>query len=45
MCYVIAKHIDEVGCVALKTTHGKHLSEFVRKIEIKVRYEKIQLVI
>ena len=26
MCYLVAKNIDEVGCVALKTTHGKHLS-------------------
>ena len=44
MCYLVAKHIDEVGCAALKTTHGKHLSEFKRAIEKKVRYEKIQLV-
>lgn len=45
MCYLIAKHIDEVGCVALKTTHGRHLSELKRGIERKVGYEKIQLVI
>lgn len=32
------------GCVALRTTHGKHLSEFKRSIEAKVGYEKIQLV-
>lgn len=32
MCYLIAKNIDDVGCVALKTTHGKHLSEFKRSI-------------
>ena len=44
MCYLIAKNIDDVGCVALKTTHGKHLSEFKRSIEEKVGYEKIQLV-
>ncbi len=44
MCYIIAKHIDEVGCVALKTTHGKQLSEFKRSLEAKVGYEKIQLV-
>ena len=36
--------IDDVGCVALRTTHGKHLSEFKRSIEEKVGYEKIQLV-
>ena len=44
MCYLIAKNIDDVGCVALRTTHGKHLSEFKRMIEQKVGYEKIQLV-
>ena len=44
MCYLIAKNIDDVGCVALRTTHGKHLSEFKRMIEAKVGYEKIQLV-
>ena len=27
MCYLIARNIDNVGCVALRTTHGKHLSE------------------
>ena len=44
MCYLIAKRIDDVGSVALRTTHGKHLSEFKRMIEEKVGYEKIQLV-
>lgn len=44
MCYLIAKSIDDVGCVALRTTHGKHLSDFKRSIEEKVGYEKIQLV-
>ncbi len=45
MCYLIAKHIDEVGCVALKTTHGEHLSKFKQKLIQEVGYEKIQLVI
>lgn len=44
MCYLIAKSIDEEGCVALRTTHGKHLSAFKRSIEKKVGYDKIQLV-
>ncbi len=44
MCYLVAKHIDEIGCIALKTLHGTHLAEFKRKIESKVGYEKIQLV-
>ena len=44
MCYLIAKDIDAVGCVALRTTHGKHLSEFKKKIMDKVGYDRIQLV-
>ena len=44
MCYLLAKNIEDVGCLALKTTHGKHLSEFKRKVESRVGYDKIQLV-
>lgn len=44
MCYLIAKNVDNTGCVALKMTHGKHLSELKRGIEAKIGYEKIQLV-
>ena len=44
MCYLIAKNINDVGCVALKTTHGKHLSEFKRTLERKIGYDEIQLV-
>jgi len=44
MCYLIAKNIDDIGCVALRTKHGKQLSEFKRKLEKKFGYDKIQLV-
>ena len=44
MCYLIAKDINDVGCVALKTTHGKHLSKFKRMLESKIGYDRIQLV-
>ena len=44
MCYLIAKNIDDVGCIALRTTHGKHLTELKKLIVEKVGYEKIQLV-
>ena len=44
MCYLIAKDIDAVGCVALRTTHGKHLSEFKKKLIDKIGYDRIQLV-
>lgn len=36
MCYLVAKNIDTEGCVALRTVHGKHLSEFKRMIEKKL---------
>lgn len=32
MCYLIAKRIDAVGCIALRTSHGKHLVEFKRSL-------------
>ena len=44
MCYVIAKHKDDVGCVALKTTHGKHLVLLKKRIVDKIGFEKVQLV-
>lgn len=44
MCYLIAKNIDEEGCVAFRTTHGKHLSTFKKSLIEKVGYDKIQLV-
>lgn len=44
MCYLVAKKIDDVGSVALRTTHGKHLSQFKRQIESEVGNDKIQLV-
>ena len=44
MCYVIAKKRDAHGCIALKTDHGKHLSEMIRSLNSSVRGRGIQLV-
>lgn len=44
MCYLIAKKLDNVGSIALRTTPWKHLSQFKREIESEVGYDKIQLV-
>ena len=44
MCYLVAKKLDNVGSIALRPTHGKHLSQFKREIESEVGYDKIQLV-
>ena len=41
MCYLVAKKLDNVGSIALRTTHGKHLSQFKREIESEVGYDKI----
>lgn len=43
MCYLVAKNIDSEGCVALRTTHGKHLSEFKRSIEKRLDMIKFSL--
>ena len=44
MCYLIAKHIDAVGCIALRTTHGRHLVDFKKELISQIGYNKIQLV-
>lgn len=44
MCYLIAKNVDTVGCIAWRTSHGKQLAEFKRELTEKIGYEKIQLV-
>lgn len=44
MCYLVAKSVDTIGCVALRTSHGKHLTEFKRDLSAKIGYDKIQLV-
>ena len=43
-CYVVAKDANKVGCIALKTTHGAHLSALKRRIEKLIGYDRIQLV-
>lgn len=44
MCYLVAKDINNVGCVAWKTTHGKALADFKSLLEEKVGYDRIQLI-
>lgn len=44
MCYLIAKKVDDIGCIALRTTHGRRLAEMKRELINKVGYGKIQLV-
>lgn len=44
MCYLVAKDRNTHGCVALKTTHGKHLVELKRDLNKAVGYKGVQLV-
>lgn len=45
MCYLVAKHVNKEGSVALKTKHGKELVDFKHELLSLVGYDKIQLVI
>jgi hypothetical protein len=31
MCYLVAKDMNQHGCYALKTTHGRHLVELKKR--------------
>ncbi|MCD7784301.1 MAG: hypothetical protein LUH18_01750 [Oscillospiraceae bacterium] len=44
MCYLVAKNVDKIGCIAMETNHGKHLVDFKHKLSREVDIRKIQLV-
>lgn len=44
MCYLLAKKFDDVGCVAIKTRHGKKLVETVNDLEQLVEGKGVQIV-
>lgn len=44
MCYLIAKKFDDIGCLALQTSHGQHLVELKKKLLARIGVDKIQLV-
>lgn len=44
MCYLIAKRFNDVGCLALQTSHGQHLVELKHKLMDIVGTDEIQLV-
>ncbi len=44
MCYLVAKNVDKIGCIAMETNHGKHLVDFKHKLSREVNIDKIQLV-
>lgn len=44
MCYLIAKEFDNQGCIAVKTRHGKELSNMVNELNKAVSGKGLQLV-
>ena len=44
MCYLVAKKADDIGSIALQTSHGQHLVDFKKKIIKEIGVENIQLV-
>ena len=44
MCYLVAKKFNDVGCLALQTSHGQHLADFKKKLIKAVGYDTIQLI-
>ena len=44
MCYLVAKKINDIGCLALQTEHGSHLADFKAKLMQSVGYDAIQLI-
>lgn len=44
MCYLIAKEFEKQGCIAVKTKHGKDLSDMVKELNKQVSGKGVQLV-
>ena len=44
MCYLIAKKMDTIGCLAIQMSHGQHLADFKEKVISEIGIDKIQLV-
>ena len=45
MFFLVAKHVDKVGSVAIKMKADKSLTTFKASLLDKIGYEKIQLVV
>lgn len=44
MCYLIAKEFEKQGCIAVKTRHGKELSNMVNELNKTISGKGVQLV-
>jgi len=44
VCFLIAKKFNDIGCLALQTSHGQHLVDFKKKLISEIGTDRIQLV-
>lgn len=44
MCYVVAKNVNKVGCVAIRMQPGAAVVALKREVKAEMGYEKIQMV-
>lgn len=44
MCYLIAKHADQHGCIAVRVNYGSALADMVDELNKKVSGTNIQIV-
>ena len=44
MCYLVAKKFDEMGCIAMKTRHGKALADYAENLQQIIGHNGIQLI-
>jgi len=44
VCYLIAKKFNDIGCLALQTSHGQYLVDFKRKLIAEIGRDKVQLI-
>ncbi len=42
--FLIAKKFNDIGCLALQTSHGQHLVDFKKKLISEIGTDRIQLV-
>lgn len=42
--FLIAKKFNDIGCLALQTSHGQHLVDFKKKLISEIGADRIQLV-
>lgn len=44
MCYLVARHFEKTGCIAIKVSHGPQLVALKRKLLRHIGYGSVELV-